>query len=129
SSLLALKSQIEKWVQQFVLSAPEDGKIVFVSSLCENQLINTGQAIFYIQPEQAAFYAEVMAGQQGFGKIKAGQRVLIKVESYPAPEFGYLQGTINYVSDIPNRNDSFIVKVDLLRGLQTNYGKHIFFRN
>ena len=129
SSLLDLKSQVEKWNQQFVLTAPEDGKVIFVSSLQENELISNGQGLFYIQPEQTQFYAEVMAGQQGLGKVKTGQKVMIKVESYPSTEFGYLSGVVSYISNIPNRRDSFLIKVDLPKGLETNYGKTIFFRN
>jgi HlyD family secretion protein len=129
SSLLELKSQIEKWIQQYVLTAPEDGKVLFVSSLQENQFIGNGQELFHIQPEQTKFYAELMVGQQGFGKIKTGQRVMIKAESYPSNEFGYLAGTINYISQIPNRRDSFLLKVELPGDLKTNYGKTIFFRN
>jgi len=124
-----LKSQVEKWMQQYVLTAPEDGKVMFVSSLQENELISNGQGLFYIQPKQTKFYAEVMAGQQGLGKVKTGQRVMIKVVSYPSNEFGYLTGVVSYISNIPNRRDSFLIKVDLPKSLETNYGKTIFFRN
>ena len=53
----------------------------------------------------------------------------IKVESYPDAEFGYLKGSVNYISGMPNRRDSFLIRVDLPNGLQTNYLKNIFFRN
>lgn len=129
SSLLDIKSQIEKWKQQYELTAPESGKIIFVASLNENELVGNGQNLFYVQPEQTAFYAELMAGQQGFGKIKKGQKIIIKIESYPSTEFGYLTGTVNYISSIPNRRDSFQIKAELPKGLQTNYGNTIFFRN
>lgn len=129
SALLELKSQIEKWVQQYVLVSPENGKVLFVSTLQENELISTGQSIFYIQPPQTQFYAEIMTGQKGLGKIKVGQKVMIKVESYPSNEFGYLTGRVNYISNLSNRRDSFLVKVDLPKGLQTNYNKILFFRN
>lgn len=129
SALLDLKSQVEKWKQQYVLTASEKGKVLFVSSLQENEWISTGQNLFYIQPEQTKFYAELMAGQQGFGKVRAGQKIIIRVESYPATDFGYLTGIVSYISDIPNRRDSFLIKADLPDGLQTNYDKTIFFRN
>jgi multidrug resistance efflux pump len=129
SALLELKSEIEKWIQQYVLTAPEEGKILFVSSLQENEMISNGQGLFYVQPEQSQFYAELMAGQKGLGKIKTGQKVMIKVESYPSEEFGYINGTVNYISDLPNRSDSFLIKADLPKGLQTNYNRKIFFRN
>jgi HlyD family secretion protein len=129
SALLELKSNIEKWIQQYVLTAPEAGKILFVSSSQENEMVSGGQGLFYVQPEQSQYYAELMAGQKGLGKIKTGQKVMIKVESYPSEEFGYINGTVNYISDLPNRRDSFLIKVDLPKGLQTNYNRKIFFRN
>jgi len=70
-----------------------------------------------------------MAPQKGLGKIKTGQKVMIKVESYPHEEYGYVQGVVNYISAMPSRRDSFLVKVDLPKGLQTNYNKELFFRN
>jgi len=129
SLLLELKSETGKWMMQYALTAPEDGKVIFTSSLRENEWVGNGQGLFYVQPQQTSYYAELMAGQQGFGKVQKGQQVLVKVESYPETEFGYLQGTISHVSALAGRNDSFLVKVALPKGLQTNYGKNIFFRN
>ncbi len=129
SALLEMKSEIEKWIQEYVWVAPEDGKVVFISSLQENEVISTGQQLFYIEPIQTQVYAESMAPQKGLGKIKQGQRVILRVESYPSNEYGYLSGIIGHVSVMPNRNDSFLLKINLPGGLTTSYGKTIFFRN
>jgi len=129
ASLLNLKSQVEKWLRQYELTASEDGKILFVSSLKENELIAGGQPLFYIEPGQVSFYAELMAGQRGVGKIKEGQQVLIKIDGFPNAEFGHLSGNVAYISAIPNSRDSFLIKVNLPHGLKTNYGKPILFRN
>ena len=53
SSLLELKSKIEEWIQRFVLTASEDGKLMFVNTLQENELITAGQVLFYIEPGQS----------------------------------------------------------------------------
>lgn len=129
SSLLQLKSETEKWIQQYVLVAPDSGRVLFASSLAENQLISNGEALFYIQPGASAYYLELVAGQRGFGKIKKGQKVIVKVDGFPSEQFGSLTASINYVSLIPNRTDSFALKATLPNGLRTNYGKTIFFNN
>jgi HlyD family secretion protein len=129
SSLLDLKSEIEKWIQQYVLVAPEAGKLMFVSSLQENELIAAGQNLFYVQPHQSKYYAELMVAQRGIGKIKTGQTVILKAEGYPDEEYGHLKGIVNYISNMPGRRDSFLLKVSLPEGLKTNYNKEIFFRN
>lgn len=129
SSLLNLKNEIDKWIQQYVVKAPESGKVFFINSLQENQLITTGQELFYVQSSQSQFYCELMASQNGFGKIKQGQKVLLRADGYPDAEFGYLTGKIIYISSLPNRKDSFLIKLNLPNGLITSYNKEVFFRN
>jgi multidrug resistance efflux pump len=129
STLLDLKSVIEKWIQQYVLIAPEDGKVNFVSFLQENELINNGQNLFYIESKGTNYYAEMMTGQKGIGKIDTGQKVILNVEGYPNKEYGNLKGKIQYISHLPHKSDSFLIKLALPQGLKTNYGKEIIFRN
>jgi multidrug efflux pump subunit AcrA (membrane-fusion protein) len=129
SSFLTLKSNVDEWVQQYVLIAPEAGKVLFTSFLEENQLLSNEQEMFYIQPEQSFYYGQMLVSQTGLGKIRKDQRVLIRVESYPSSEFGYLTGSIDYISNIPTVKDSFLIKVVLKDGLHTNYNKTIYFRN
>lgn len=129
SSLLELKSEVEDWVQQYILVAPETGKVLFPASLQENQLLSQNELVFYIQPRHTFYHAELLAGQKGFGKINIGQKVMIKLESFPSGEFGYIAGKVEHISDIPNRRDSFLVSVSLPMGLQTVYNHSILFRN
>lgn len=129
SALFMLKSKIAEWMQQYIIIAPENGKVLFTSFLQENQLLAYEQELFYIQPLRSSYYGQMTASQIGLGKIKIGQKVLIRVESYPSNEFGYLTGIVNYISAMPTSKDSFLIKVDLPQGLQTNYNKTIYFRN
>jgi len=129
SSLFNLKSKVKEWIQQYVVVAPEAGRLEFVSFLQENQLLSMGQHLFFIQPPQSGYFAEMKAGQTGFGKIKAGQKVILRFDSYPDAEFGHVNGTVSSISSLPNQRDSFLVKVELPDGLRTTYGKTIFFRN
>jgi len=129
SELFNLKSKIEAWVQQYIIVAPENGKVLFTSFLEENQLLSTGQELFYVQPKESNYYGQLMVSQGGLGKIKIGQRVLVRLESYPSSEFGYITGEIKYISNISTAKDSFLIKVDFPKGLQTNYNKKIIFRN
>jgi HlyD family secretion protein len=129
SSLLELKSQIEKWVQQYVLVAPEDGAVLFVSTLNQNEPVQNGQPLFYIQPEKSDFYVELIVGQKGFGKVKKGQKVILRVDGFPSDEFGYLSANIDYLATIPTRSDSFLVKAQLEDVLYTNYGKKLLFND
>lgn len=129
SSLLTLKSKMMQWEEKYTIVAPEDGRLEFISLLQENQLVNNGQELFFVQPLESTYYAEMKAGQANLGKIKKNQPVSIYLESYPSREFGYLNGTISYIATLPNAKDSFLIKVMLPDGLVTSYNKNIQFRN
>lgn len=129
SALLTLKSKVEEWMQQYIVVAPEEGKLLFVSFLLENQLLAAGQELFYIQPMQSSYYGEMLVAQNGLGKVRTGQSIIIKIQSYPSNEFGYLRGMVAYIANMPGKRDSFSIKVNLPQGLKTNYGKTIVFRN
>ena len=129
SALHTLKSKIEDWLQQYVVVAPEKGKVLFAATLQENQMLQAGQELFYVEPIQTTYYAEMMTAQKGLGKIKDGQTVVIKADSYPSEEFGYLKGSVHHIAAITARTDSFLVKVVLPQGLKTSYNKTLYFRN
>lgn len=129
SSLLRLKSEIEKWKQEYVLVAPEEGNVLFASTLTENQLITLAQPMMYIQPANTDYYVEAISGQRGLGKVKEGQKILLRIDGYPSEEFGYLEARLDYIANIPDRKDSFLIKASLTQGLMTNYHKNIHFRN
>lgn len=128
SALLKLKSMIAEWISQYVLVAAGNGKVLFSSSLHENQLIAAGQSLFYIQSGKSDFYVEVTASQNGLGKIQQGQKVVLKADSYPSDEFGTMQGIVENISLIPSNNDSFLIRINLPNGLHTNFGKTILFK-
>jgi multidrug resistance efflux pump len=129
TALLNLKSKVDEWMERYMVIASETGRIEFLSFLEEKQLVSPGQELFFIQPANSSYYAELRTGQQGIGKIRKGQPVIIRLYGYPDNEFGYLEGTIAYVASVPNARDSFAVKVELSNGLQTTYHKPVFFRN
>lgn len=129
SALLTLKSEIEDWSQRYTVTAPTNGKVFFVSFLQQNQLLVPDQELFYIQQPETSIYGEMLVGQHGLGKLKAGQKVIIRTESYPSQEFGYLTGHISYISNFPDRKDSFVVKVELPTRVRTSHNKELPFRN
>src|SRR5205085_2603271 len=105
SNLLTLKNAIESWVEKYIVTATEDGTIFFINALQENQMVPGGEELFYIQSKSLSYYGEMMLGQAGLGKVREGQRVILKVSSYPSEEYGYLEGMVKSIADLPNRRD------------------------
>lgn len=117
-SLNTFISDAENWKKQFVISSPSKGILIYGDFLQENQLVKTGDELFYVNANKDDYYGEILIPQVKSSKVKVGQDVLIKVQSYPFQEYGYLRGKINYISDIPIKDSVFFSKVTLTRNEQ-----------
>jgi hypothetical protein len=129
TALFNAKTALADWKNKYIITAPETGKVQFSSYFQENSWIKQGQELFYIVPEQPVLFAEVMASQQNFGKIKQGQQVNIALNSFPRNEFGILKGTVDYIPTVPYKDSAFLLKVQLTKGLITSYNKQLPFTN
>ncbi|WP_435354236.1 HlyD family secretion protein [Emticicia sp. SJ17W-69] len=123
-----LKSDIESWKQRYIAIAPTAGKVIFLTSLQENQSVKTGQELLYVLPKGEGFHGEMNIGQFNFGKVKRGQEIIIKLQSYSYEEYGTLRGQIKSISEIPI-DSVYFVKVSFPKGLTTSANKTIPFRN
>jgi len=95
------------------LTAPQDGKVGFVTIVEQGTVLRPGQEVFIIHPENEQFFGIMAMPAAGINKIKIGQRVLISLKNFPAEDYGQLKGTINYIADEPAQNGFFIIKVSL----------------
>src|SRR5690606_7200483 len=106
-------SEAENWKKQYVMTSPVGGKLIYGEFLQINQQVAIGQKLFYINPKSEKYYGEVLLPQIASAKVRKGQKVLIKVNGYPHEEYGYLNGKVEYISDIPIRDSVFFTKVGL----------------
>ena len=49
----------------------------------------------------------------------------VKLENYPYSQFGFLQGKIESISAVPNKDDLYTASVTLNKGLVTSYNKKL----
>lgn len=92
-------------------------------------MVGAGTELFFVQPDKSNYFGLLTAGQNGIGKIYKDQDVIIRVQGYPSEQFGYLKGKVAYISNLPNRNDSFLIRVELPKDLITNQKHQLQFRN
>ncbi len=127
-AVLALKSKIEDWKNNYLLIANASGRLAFTSFLQENQALQAGKIIGYIIPGNSDIYLETLVPQAGFGKVSPGQPVLLRFDAYPWQEYGVVQGNISYISPVPADSGYYLAKVMLPGGLHTNYNKAIPYK-
>ena len=61
-----------------------------------------------------------------FGKVKVGQDVNIKLDSYPYFEFGILKGKVGSISVVPSE-EVYLNIVELPNGLLSDLGNELIF--
>lgn len=124
-----LKYSIENWELKNLLKSEIEGIVYFNKILTKNQIVGVNEMIFTVVPQNVSKYvAKVRASAFNFGKIKKGQRVNLRLESFPDSEFGILVGKINTVSQLPDSEGFYLLEVYLPTHLKTNYGKDIHFK-
>ncbi|WP_183574653.1 HlyD family secretion protein [Mucilaginibacter sp. X5P1] len=111
-ALNSLISKAEDWKSKYVLIASQDGTLVYSGTIQEGQVLVPNQEVFYVNQGNDAFFGEMPISQNSIGKVKAGQRVLIKLKRYPYEEYGMLTGRIKYITDVPYKDSLFVSKVD-----------------
>lgn len=119
-SIHNIENSLRDWQQNYLIVAPADGKLVFLKNLTENQHVKALDTLFAVMPAQESFVATVDIPVQGMGKVKSGQKVIIKLDDYPYQEFGMLEGEVQNVAQSANMK-YYRVLVALPHGLSSTY--------
>lgn len=118
-----LINSINSWELNYCLVSPIQGKVTFTKYWNTNQYIPMGESVFTIvPPEQDQLIGKALLPVQRSGKVKVGQRVIVRFLNYPDQEFGVVAGQVSVISLVPSE-DNYMVEITFPDGLATNYGK------
>lgn len=130
-----LMDKIALWEKQYLIIAPMDGKVQFLKFWAENQFVQAGESVFSIVPDQNKLLGQVLLPISGAGKVKEGQRVIVKMADYPYLEYGYITAAVTNIglvsTSLQTREgalDSYMVTLDFPDGLTANYGSTLDFK-
>lgn len=122
-----LKNHIVRWDNDFLIKSPARGSISFLERVFENQQVEPGAAMVAVIPEESEFEVILDLPVTGFGKIKEGQQVKLKVDNFPASEFGSVRGVIRTLPSLP-KDDVYRVRVELPDRLTTSYNQELVYQ-
>lgn len=125
-----LKRSIKDWELRYLLQSDIEGRVSFSNYRFENENVTAGDIVFIVIPIQdsLSYVAKIKAPTQNSGKIKIGQKANIKLENFPDDEFGMLQGKVDYISMLPDKDGLYLIDVKLPKELVTTYNKNIPFQ-
>jgi multidrug resistance efflux pump len=123
-----LKKEIQDWDLNFVFRSTIHGRVSYFQVWSESQNISIGDQVFSIIPNDENMIAKLRVPSLNSGKIKLGQKVIIRLSNFPDREFGVLKGLITSISLLPNSDGMLLLDVTLSDGLKTTYHKSITFQ-
>lgn len=127
SAFDGLKSAVEQWHHNYVLTAPLSGSVTFNNIWKKNQHVGAGDKVFaIISDHPGEIIARVKVPIGGSGKIVPGQKVNIKVVGYPYLEYGLILGKTRNISLVPN-DKYYMVEVSIDQKLITTNKKQLRF--
>ena len=129
ATVYRLIAQLKEWEHKYLFKSKTIGKVSFMKIWNENQTIQSGDLIFTIIPKNhSAYVGGALAPALNSGKIQIGQKVNLKLSSYPENEYGVLIGEVKHISLVPNSQGLYWIDINLPEKLITTFGKEIEFK-
>ncbi len=121
-----LISQIKGWEDKYVLKSNDPGYVELANLISDGDFITAGTPVFNVVYKDSEYYAIAMLPTMGAGKVKAGERANLKLDSFPYVEYGTLHGIVETVSLNPVEK-YYLVYISLPNGLVSSTGAQLFF--
>lgn len=129
-----LWAAIAAWKQTYLVTAPITGFVSFSKVLSNRQTVTNGAEILAIVPasEQEDKTGRAIIGRatlpaENTGKIMPGMRTIVRLDGFPAQQFGTLEGSVAQIAQLP-QEAGYLANIALPDTLKTSYGKAIPFR-
>lgn len=129
-----LRQNIAAWEEKYFVMAKVNGKVSFQSALVKKSRVMADQHVLSILPGEYSSrkFVRAIASEIGIGKVKIGDKAILKIDQYPHKEFGVMYSTIISISPLPkkdnNGNHLYELIIPLPDKMLTTYKKSIPFR-
>jgi hypothetical protein len=130
-----LRQALRAWEQRYVLRAPVAGRVSFFRPLQAGRYLAAAEPVLAVVPGGRRPAATVVLSAADAGRVRAGQRVVLRFDAYPADTYGTVEGRVERISLVPDRLDggedhapAYLVSVSLPRGLAASGGRALDFR-
>ncbi|MBE9041670.1 HlyD family efflux transporter periplasmic adaptor subunit [Oscillatoriales cyanobacterium LEGE 11467] len=128
-----LLSSAEAKLERRFLYAPVDGVILALHLNHSGEVVQPGQTIAEIAPEEAPLVLSAKLPDREAGFIEVGMPAQIKFDAYPFQEYGLVEGTVASIApdseSLPEMGEVFEVEIELARNYVTEEGAKINFKS
>ena len=124
NAVASLSVSLAEWEKNYLLTSPVDGQVAFMQLWKPNQNIETGETVFVVIPHDAVVpIGKALLPMESIGKVRVGQRAIIRLPAFPEQEFGFVEGCVSSISPVPDADGNYILEITLPDGMETTYGR------
>lgn len=87
----------DKRRDQQILRAPIDGVVQQLAVTTVGGVVTPAQQLLVVAPEHHVLEVEAQAFNKDVGHLRAGQRAIVKIETYDFTRYGYIEGEVQWV--------------------------------
>lgn len=112
---------IRDWENSFLLVSPTDGHVSFMQLLENNQYVNANETILVIvHEEELEYIGKALLPIQDIGKVKIGQRAIVRLNGIAVKERDFCEGKVTSISPIPDENGNYVIEIGISNELFNN---------
>ena len=132
-----IRQKLQAWEELYYVKATIGGKVAWRSDVSLHSFVAANTLIASIIPivGEERKYIRAYTPSRGVGKLKEGNKAIIKVDGYPYKEYGTITSSLDAISTLPIEHQSeqgnqylYELKIALPDTLYTNYDKEIIFK-
>ncbi len=126
-----MMASMAAWKETYAFLAPFPGRVSLQNVWSRGQHINIGDLVASVSRSEGLIISgRLKVPSSGFGKVKKGQRVIVRLNGYPYMEFGVLSGVVSTISSVPEQSSGglvYTVTVTFPNGMETTYHRTLPF--
>lgn len=116
NAVAQLMTALREWETAYLPTVPVDGKVAFMQIWKKGQYVNGSETMFVVVPtEDSEFVGKALLPMQGSGKVRTGQRAIIRLAGFPEQDYGGLEGEVVSISPVPNEEGNYVMEIRLTR--------------
>ena len=126
-----MSAEIAAWKETYAFIAPFNGRVSLQNVWSRGQHVDVGDLVASVAGQDVtSVTGRLKVPSDGFGKVRPGQRVIVRLNGFPYMEYGVLQGVVRTISSVPEQSAgalTYTVTVSFPEGMMTTYHRQLPF--
>lgn len=122
----SLRGELVAWRLEYLVSSPINGVVILSDAAKAGEFVNIGERLAMVLPDSPSnLVGKASLDLDESGQVAEGQKVLIDFFSFPAQQYGLVEGIIDQKSKIPDSKNRLSLEIRFPNGLVTNTGRSL----